>query len=294
VDTANYTVAIVNGVGIYNVSGLAYGPHNVFVKFIEDNKYQTSENTTTFNVLAKDLNDLNVNVTAQNVTVEQNTSFSIFVPDDFKGNVSITVGTDVLYNGTVQNVITAAKLLAGDKFATVVFYGDANYNKTTLENVRFTVSRVTPVVTVQIDNVTYPGKAVAVINVDNNANGTVNVTVDGKVFNGTVINGVARVNLTGLSAGFKEALVEFFTGDDYNNNATGSAAFTVFKNTSNITIAVNEIYRVGDNIVITLAPVNSTGAVTVTINGKKYTVLTGLLLLLLVVCLLVIILSVRF
>jgi hypothetical protein len=72
VDTANYTVAIVNGVGTYNVSGLAYGPHDVFVKFIEDNKYQTSDNTTTFNVLAK---PLNVNVTAQNVTVEQNTSF---------------------------------------------------------------------------------------------------------------------------------------------------------------------------------------------------------------------------
>ena len=86
----------------------------------------------------------------------------------------------VLYNGTVKSLITADKLLAGDKIATVVFYGDDNYDELTV-TAEFTVSRVTPDITVVIDDVTYPAKAVAVITVGNNANGTVNVTVDGKL-----------------------------------------------------------------------------------------------------------------
>ena len=81
-------------------------------------------------------------------------------------------------------------------------------------------------------DVTYPANATAVINVGNKANGTVNVTVDGRVFKGTVSNGKVSVNLSGLSAGSKVATVEFFTADDYNSNVTSCAKFTINKNTS--------------------------------------------------------------
>ncbi|WP_296887137.1 Ig-like domain-containing protein, partial [uncultured Methanobrevibacter sp.] len=174
-----YTVAIVNGVGSYEVSGLDSGVYDINVTYAGDDKYIESKNATKLTVNNA---TLVVDVVAQNVTVEQNASFVINVTDDFKGNVSITVDGKVLYNGTVKSLITADKLLAGDKIATVVFYGDDNYDKVTLDNVKFTVSRVTPDIAVVIDDVTYPAKAVAVITVGNNANGTVNVTVDGKVF----------------------------------------------------------------------------------------------------------------
>ena len=38
---------------------------------------------------------------------------------------------------------------------------------------------------------------------------------------------------------------------------------------------MNDVYKVGDEIVITLDPINSTGAITVTINGKSYDVESG-------------------
>ena len=80
---------------------------------------------------------------------------------------------------------------AGGKTATVVFYGDSNYDGLTMD-VDFTVSRVNPSINVTIADVTYPNNATAVINVGNYANGTVNVTVrvkgtdKVKIFNSTL------------------------------------------------------------------------------------------------------------
>lgn len=115
-------------------------------------------------------------------------------------------------------------------------------------------------------------KAVAHVNISDYANGTINITVDGKVFNATVTNGVADVNLTGLSAGSKVAAVEFFTSDAYNYNATASAKFTVNKANSTIVIEVEKVYVYNDNIIINLNTAGSAGEVNVTINGKEYPV----------------------
>ena len=180
VDGKEYDVAIINGKGGFNATGLNSGDHKVNVTYVGDDKYAGSKDSINFTVNNATLVP---EVTAFNVTVEENTTFVINVTDDFKGNVSIKVGDKVLYNGSVETLIYADKLPAGDKNATVVFYGDSNYDVLTLNNVPFTVSRVDPSINMTIDDVTYPDKAIAVINVGNNANGTVNITVDGKVFN---------------------------------------------------------------------------------------------------------------
>ena len=157
--------------------------------------------------------------------------------------------------------------------ATVVFYGDSNYDELTLNDVKFTVSRVAPSIDVTIDDVTYPGKAVAFINVGNDANGTVNITVDGKVFSGTVSNGVAQVDLTNLSAGIKVASVEFFATDDYNDNATASAKFTVSKANTSLDVEFKPVMYVNETqiINITVNNTNATGNVIIMIDGKNYT-----------------------
>ncbi|SDA73100.1 Ig-like domain repeat protein, partial [Methanobrevibacter millerae] len=268
-DGKEYLVAVVNGVGSYNVSGLNSGVYDVNVTYDSDGKYVESKNGTKLTVNNA---TLTADVIALNVTVEQNTSFIINVANDFNGNVSIKVGDKVLYNETVKNMINAAKLLAGDKVANVTFYGDSNYDVLTLNDVKFTVSRVTPTITVTINDVTYPADAVANINLGNNANGTVNITVGGKVFNATVTNGTATVNLDGLSAGDKVADVEFFANDDYNNNVTSTAKFTVVNANSTIVIEVNDVYVYNDTIIINLTTTGSNGTVSVTINGKSYPV----------------------
>ena len=50
-------------------------------------------------------------------------------------------------------------------------------------------------------------------------------------FAGTaVVNGEALVDLTGLSAGMKDAFIEFNSTDRYNNNISTTYRFNVYKN----------------------------------------------------------------
>ena len=251
----------------FYINGLNVNQYTVNVTYNGDHAYSSNKNSTKFNVTKA---ELSVDVTALDVTVEDNITFIINVLNsDFAGKVNITVIDGINYDGDVKTLIVMNKLPVADKYtAEVTFYGDNNYKNKTM-NIEFTISRVTPTIDVTIDNVIYPNKAIAVINITNKANGTVNVTVDGQTFTETVLNGQATVELTGDHAGPKEAFVEFFTTDNYNNNVTASARFTVNKASSAIRIIVDEIYKVGEDIVITLEPVNSTGDITVTINGES-------------------------
>ncbi|MBR6023704.1 MAG: Ig-like domain repeat protein, partial [Methanobrevibacter sp.] len=264
VDGKNYTVVLTNGVGKLNVSELNVNNYKVNVTYKGDGKYIASNNTTAFNVVPA---NLGAKVVALNVTVQDKTQFIINVTDDFKGKVKITVEGDELYDGTPASLLSLDKLTAGAKIAIVEFYGDSNYVQSPL-SVNFNVSRVTPTINVTIRDVTYPANATATINITNKANGTVNITVGTKVFNGTVLNGIASVNLTDLAAGLKDAVVEFFTSDDYNNNATSSANFVVNQNGSNVDIGYEQVYKVGDSISLTFKTENSTGDLTIYLNGK--------------------------
>ena len=111
-DDKEYDVALVNGKGGFNASGLTSGTHKVKVVFAGDNKYGGDDDTKDFTINNA---TLTVDVTALNVTVNDNAQFVINVTDDFKGNVSIEVDGVVLYNNTVKTMIDAAKLLGGNK-----------------------------------------------------------------------------------------------------------------------------------------------------------------------------------
>jgi hypothetical protein len=183
------------------------------------------------------------------------------------------VGDDLLYNGSVKTIISANKLHAGNYTATAVFYGDGNYEELTLNGIDFTVSRVTPTIDAVINDATYPRPVFAIVNLGNNANGTVNVTVDRKTFKKAVVNGEVSVELSGLSAGNKEAIIEFFSDDDYNDDVRAFVKFTVYPNNSLVVLNYDQTYHVGDNIEMEIQTVNSTGDLKVYINGQLYNTL---------------------
>ena len=188
------------GVITFDASGLNVGEYTVNVTYLGDKIYDVSQNSTTFNITKA---NLTADVIAQNVTVDENASFVITVNNDFKGKVNVTVDGVSYFDDPVQALIYINKLPANDYVARMTFYGDGNYNNKIVD-VPFTVSRVDlTVINVTIDDVTYPDKAVAVVNMS--AKGIINITVDGKVFNGTIDNGKITIDLTGLSAGVKEA-----------------------------------------------------------------------------------------
>ena len=275
-DTAgtHITLPIYDNEVTWNLDGLAVGKYTVTATYNGNDKYNAKGSLSDTFVVG--IATLTAKVNALNVTVEQNTAFAINGTDGFKGKVSIKAGDEVLYNGTVKTLVEGTKLSAGDYTATVVFYGDSNYDELTLDNVKFTVSKVTTTINVTVNDIYYPAKAVAVINIGNKANGTVNVTVKdkssgkGKVVKGTVSNGSAVVDITGLSSGFKEAKVEFFSNDDYNNDATAFTNFIIYPNSSEIVLTeVKSSYKVDEYITFKVTTYNSTGDFYVYVNGKQ-------------------------
>ena len=277
VQTGYVTVVVNNGTDIIRVilpipatgeikldaSGLNVGEYKVNVTYLGDKIYDVSQNSTTFNITKA---NLTADVIAQNVTVDENASFVITVNNDFKGKVDITVNGVSHFDNLAQALIYINKLPANDYVARMTFYDDGNYNNKTI-NVPFTVSRVDlTVINVTIDDTTYPDKVVAYVNVTG-ASGVINITVDGKVFNGTLDNnGIATIDLTGLSAGVKEALVNFTSTDAYHNNASTIVKFVVFKAKSQVNLT-NE-----STSVVAKVTDGATGTVTFYVNGRNNTV----------------------
>ncbi len=215
--------------------------------------------------------NLVASVTALNVSVLDNTLFVVDCDDAFNGNVSIKINDVQLYDGRVNALIEADKLPAGNYVATALFYGDDKYGDLPLNDIRFTVSRATPTIEVDIADVTYPRTAYAKVHIGNDANGTVDVTVNKKTFNGTVSNGVANVALPGLPGGDMNAYVQFISRDKYNNDVSSSYKFTILPNNSliSITSTTNQFY-VGNEIELNIKTYNSTGDLVVYVNGVQY------------------------
>ena len=123
---------------------------------------------------------------------------------------------------------------------------------------------INPLMNVTVDTVVYPDVSNAVIELSNNANGTVVITVDGKTFTGIVDNGEVSVDLGDLSAGVKEAVVEFISSDVNVNNVTQKVRFVVEKASSSLVVSQD-----GSDVVVS---VDATGNVTVYVNGNEYLV----------------------
>ncbi|WP_458406370.1 Ig-like domain repeat protein, partial [Methanobrevibacter sp.] len=257
----NVTVEIIHGIAKFNATGLDVGRYLVNVTYLGDTRHDEVGNFTYFNITKA---NLSANVIAENVTVKDNIKFIIDVIDDFKGNITIEVDGET-YDGTISSLIELGKLHAGNKTANVTFYGDNNYEIKELK-VNFTVMRINPAITVNINDTTYPNKAVAEVNVTDMANGTVKVIVDGKEFNGTMVNGTALVDLTGLSGGVKEAEIRFITNDTYNNDMNATYKFVVYQANTTVVIT-NE-----SATVVATVNASATGKVTFIVNGVNKTV----------------------
>jgi len=261
INNQTITKEVVNGTVEFEIENLDAGNWQANVTFNENRIYK--QNSTLFNFTVLQAN-LTANVTADNVTAFDNVTFNVDAPEDFKGNVTISINGITYYNGPANETITIDRLPIDEYTAKVSFYGDKNYNDTTVD-VDFEVVGLEPEINATITNTTYPGNVTATISLSNNANGTVKIIVDGKNFTAEVTNGSVSFDLEGLSGGMKIADVQFITKDNYNKNVKTTATFTVFKANSTIRILAN------DRDVIVVLPENVTGNVTIYVSGKEYT-----------------------
>ena len=243
VNGKEHNVAIIDGKAVLpNV--LVVGNNSVVVVYGGNENFTASRDSDVFVVDAK-------SEVKPDVTEEGNDKFiEIPVPEGQTGFITVTVDgkniTVPIENGTAKVNVTG--LDVGDDPIEVTYLGDL----------------INPQMNVTVDDAVYPNDSKAVIDLSDNANGTVKVIVDGKIFTGKAINGKATVDITGLDAGVKDAVVEFTSSDVNVGNVTQKTKFIIDNAPSKV-----DITQKGDDIIVS---VNGEGNVTVYVNGKAYEV----------------------
>ena len=278
VGDAIYNVAVVDGKGSLTLSGLASGSYDVVAKFNGDDKYLASEDSAKFNVtkLAS-----TIDIAVDNIKVGENAVISVALPEDATGEVIISVNGK---NYTVMTKYGMANVtisdLANGTYSVDVFYNGDDIYAPIKNSTAFTVSKVSDYnMTVDIADIVKGENATITVSVPEDGTGSVIVTINGTDYNGTVVNGTAKVIIPGLDEGSYK-VVTFYTGDNKYDSMVVNGTITVNKNTRTTLIMddVVKYFRGSQKLIAKLVDgfgnpiVNAT--VYFTINGRVYAKIT--------------------
>ncbi|MEJ2782902.1 Ig-like domain repeat protein [Methanobrevibacter smithii] len=278
VGDAIYNVAVVDGKGSLTLSGLASGSYDVVAKFNGDDKYLASEDSAKFNVtkLAS-----TIDIAVDNIKVGENAVISVALPEDATGEVIISVNGK---NYTVMTKYGMASVtisdLANGTYSVDVFYNGDDIYAPIKNSTAFTVSKVSDYnMTVDIADIVKGENATITVSVPEDGTGSVIVTINGTDYNGTVVNGTAKVIIPGLDEGSYK-VVTFYTGDNKYDSMVVNGTITVNKNTRTTLIMddVVKYFRGSQKLIAKLVDgfgnpiVNAT--VYFTINGRVYAKIT--------------------
>ena len=278
VGDAIYNVAVVDGKGTLTLSGLASGSYDVVAKFNGDDKYLASEDSAKFNVtkLAS-----TIDIAVDNIKVGENAVISVALPEDATGDVIISVNGK---NYTVMTKYGMANVtisdLANGTYSVDVFYNGDDIYAPIKNSTAFTVSKVSDYnMTVDIADIVKGENATITVSVPEDGTGSVIVTINGTDYNGTVVNGTAKVIIPGLDEGSYK-VVTFYTGDNKYDSMIVNGTITVNKNTRTTLIMddVVKYFRGSQKLIAKLVdgfgnPI-ANATVYFTINGRVYAKIT--------------------
>ena len=270
VNGISYLAPIEGNVATLTLNNLTGGSYSVQAFYDANDKYLGNKSgEKSFNV--KKLSS-STSVEDVSIGVGDIAEITVIVTEGATGTVNVTVN-GVSYNvGLVnsQAVVYVKGLTKGEYEIKAVYNGDDRYYGSSNMTAKVIVSTTDDFdMRVIASNTTVGGQSVVEIILPSDAKGTVTI---GDITE-NVVNGRATITLPKeISAGGKKISVVYNGDNDRYDSKSIGAGYNVAKSTSAISINVEDIYYVGDKIVIALTPTNSTGAITVTINGENYTV----------------------
>ena len=268
-----YPVTVENGFAKLPLRELNAGDYTISAVFAGNDKYlpgvsnallTVSKADPALNVLISDVGYdgvFNINVALTGVDAI-----------GLNGNVIVTVNNKDCSVNIVNGKGTAVgvKLAAGTYDFTAAWAGNDNYNAVG-DSGKFSVAKVDSIIDVAVSDIKVGEDAVISVKLLSDATGSVTVTVNGKDYTETVVNGVANVKVADLKAGTYDVAVKY-SGDNNYNAAVATSSFTVSKVDSTMDVTVNDIVFGGDLTVDAVLPDDATGEVVITVNGVDYPV----------------------
>ena len=268
-----YPVTVENGFAKLPLRELNAGDYTISAVFAGNDKYLPGVSNALLTVSKADP-ALNVFISDVDYDGAFNINVALTGVDaiGLNGDVIVTVnGKDYTVNvANGKGNIPCVKLAAGTYDFTAKFAGSDNYNDVS-DSGNFKVNKVDSAIDVAVKDINVGEDAVISVKLLSDATGSVTVTVNGKDYTETVVNGVANVKVADLKAGTYDVAVKY-SGDNNYNAAVATSSFTVSKVDSTMDVTVNDIVFGGDLIVDAVLPADATGEVVITVNGLDYPV----------------------
>ena len=266
-----YPVTVENGFAKLPLRELNAGDYTISAVFAGNDKYLPGVSNALLTVSKADP-ALNVFISDVDYDGAFNINVALTGVDaiGLNGDVIVTVnGKDYTVNvANGKGNISGVKLAAGTYDFTAKFAGSDNYNDVS-DSGNFKVNKVDSAIDVAVKDINVGEDAVISVKLLSDATGSVTVTVNGKDYTETVVNGVANVKVADLKAGTYDVAVKY-SGDNNYNAAVATSSFTVSKVDSTMDVTVNDIVFGGDLTVDAVLPDDATGEVVITVNGVDY------------------------
>ena len=266
-----YPVTVENGFAKLPLRELNAGDYIISAVFAGNDKYLPGVSNALLTVSKADP-ALNVFISDVDYDGAFNINVALTGVDaiGLNGDVIVTVnGKDYTVNvANGKGNIPGVKLAAGTYDFTAKFAGSDNYNDVS-DSGNFKVNKVDSAIDVAVKDINVGEDAVISVKLLSDATGSVTVTVNGKDYTETVVNGVANVKVADLKAGTYDVAVKY-SGDNNYNAAVATSSFTVSKVDSTMDVTVNDIVFGGDLTVDAVLPDDATGEVVITVNGVDY------------------------
>ena len=274
INNKNYSVVVINGKGNVSADKLPAGLYNFSATWAGNDNYNGTNISGGFKI---NKIDSTIAINVEDIKVGENATIIVNLDSDATGNVIITLDnqnyTVAINEGQTIKVIGGLKAGTYDVF--VKYIGDNNYNSAQ-NTTKFTVLKISDYnMDVTVPEFKEGVNSTVGVDLPKDAEGTVTVEIEGKKYTANIINGTAKVNISGLGVG------------DYNITTTysGDAKYVSMTKKGNITVIPNMdvnlyvddvvmIYHDGTRLVAKLTDYQGRPIVNdiiyFNINGKTY------------------------
>ena len=262
------TIYLANGQGMTIIYGLPIGNYTVNATYNGDNNYYGTTNSTNANVTEKTQTVLVLDVDSEKIYhINETVPIKVTILPNGEGNVTLYINgiPHVLTLQTVGNstfaLFNATELKDGINYVFATYEGTGIYAPSWAQS-SFNVIKYNATIGIETANITIDDTEVINITLPEDAEGILNVTVNGTPYYIEIIDGTATLPISGLDVGVYNVTVVFSEDKKY-YGAINSTLFNVTKATPSIIVSVENItYGENATIIVTL-PEGISGNVTI-------------------------------
>ena len=253
---------------MFTFGNLNAGNYNITASYSGNVKYPSQTKISTVNVNKyESFTKIHVN------SIEEGDDLVVTVTttNQATGNIMLSVnGEETVLDLTSSEATYKIKNISrGDYNIRAVYNGDGKF-KSSENSLVVEVGNVNSQIDVVANDCIFGEFATFEINLDDNASGYVNVTVDGITNTSKVFNGYSKVYLAGIGAGLNKSALIFYSGDNNYFNLTYYSSVNVKKANLTFNISSKDI-KIGHDAIITISvPAKTEG--TFKINGDILTI----------------------